>query len=127
MYCCEQKQSYLFKLSDRAVWQKVNKMLKVMLVIVFIGSILVEESFGCEGVNKYAESIMTNQNSILVASKKFWDSQENAGECGDKQVYCDYFYTEFRAYIDSLEPFFSSKMSAFKTEKYAIFIIDNAK
>ncbi|CAO1395632.1 unnamed protein product [Diamesa serratosioi] len=55
-------------------------MLKFLFVIVAIGRILVDESLGCNEVNKYASAIMTDQNSILVADKSFWQKKENSGD-----------------------------------------------
>lgn len=100
-------------------------MQKVFLVIILITNLLVDKSLGCGGVNTYSEAIMTSQNSIFIATKKFWDSQENSGGCSVQQVFCDYFYTDFRVFIDGEEPVFNNKMSVFKTEKYAIFIVNN--
>lgn len=100
-------------------------MQKVLLVTVLIINILVDKSFGCGAINKFADSIMTTQNSILVASKKFWESQANSGDCIDSQAICDYFYTNYRAHVDGLEPVFRAGMTVFKTEKYAIFLVDN--
>lgn len=100
-------------------------MQKVLFLVMLVTNLMVDKSLGCREVNKYAEAIMTSQNSILIASKKFWESQANAGECKDVQTYCDYFFTDFRAFIDGTDPVFNNKMSVFKTEKYAIFIVDN--
>lgn len=104
-------------------------MLKVLLVIVTVavGSFFVKESIGCSDVNKYATSVITDQNSIFVADKKFWESQENSGGCNDSQVYCDYFFNEFKSYIVGKEPLFFENMTVFKTDKYAIFLIENKK
>lgn len=90
-------------------------MLKVFFLV--LGAILIQGA----KVGPFLNAFSTLRDNVLVVDRHFFLNDENLLQCGDFQIFCDWFNTDFKNQ-DNQGPFKNEFLEILKNPEYLVFI-----
>lgn len=92
-------------------------MLKVLLLI--LGATLIQGTKVGPLINVFT----TLHDNVLVVDRHFFLNEENSLQCGEFQIFCDWFFTDFKNQ-NNQGPFKNELLNILKSPEYMVFFKD---
>ena len=89
-------------------------MLKVLLLV--LGVTLIQGT----RVGPLLNVFTTLNDNVLVVDRQFFVDEQNSLQCGEFQIFCDWFYADFK-YQNNQGPFKNDLLNILKSNEYMVF------